>query len=173
VAFVSTKADPVFVNLTPDLRVLGFAAGLAVITCLLFGVVPAIRVTRFEPGAVIKGGGRGMTAGRERFSLRRALVVVQVALSLVLVAGAGLFLRTYVSLALLGPGFTPDGLSVAAITLPDSVAPAERARWVATLQDAAGNAPGVRRAAASFMTPMSGWSISARESTGPRSRRTP
>jgi hypothetical protein len=53
--------------------------------------MPAVRATRIEPGAVMKAGGRGLTAGRERFGLRRALVVVQVAVSLVLVAGALLF----------------------------------------------------------------------------------
>jgi putative ABC transport system permease protein len=73
--------------------VLGFAAGLAVLTSLLFGLAPAIRATRMEPAAVLKSGGHGMSAGRERFSLRRALVVAQVALSLVLVAGALLFSR--------------------------------------------------------------------------------
>jgi len=94
VAFLSTSNNPVFLDLTPDWRVLGFAAGLAVLTCLLFGLAPAIRATRMEPGAVMKAGGRGMTAGRERFGLRRALTVVQVALSLVLVAGALLFSRS-------------------------------------------------------------------------------
>src|SRR4030095_6709554 len=76
VAFLSTSADPVFLNLVPDWRVLGFCGGLAILTCLLFGTMPAIRATRMEPGAVMKASGRGMTPGRERFSLRRALVVV-------------------------------------------------------------------------------------------------
>src|SRR5215813_13326291 len=80
VAFLSASDNPIFLDLTPDWRLLGFAAGLAIMTCLLFGLAPAIRATRMEPGAVMKAGGRGMTPGRERFSLRRALVVVQVAL---------------------------------------------------------------------------------------------
>src|SRR5262245_8586190 len=88
VALLRTNNDPVFLNLAQDWRVLGFAAALAVLTCLLFGLAPAIRATRMDPGAVMKSGGRGMTASRERFSLRRAITVTQVALSLVLVAGA-------------------------------------------------------------------------------------
>src|SRR5262249_14755813 len=91
VSFLSAGNDTVFLDLTPDWRALGFAAGLAVLTCILFGLAPALRATRIEPGAVMKAGGRGLTAGRARlhgFSLRRALVVAQVALSLVLVAGA-------------------------------------------------------------------------------------
>jgi ABC-type antimicrobial peptide transport system permease subunit len=91
VAFLNTGADPVFLNLAVDWRVLAFAAGLAFLTCLLFGLVPAIRATRMELVAVMKAGGHGMTAGRERFSVRRALLVAQVALSLVLVGGALLF----------------------------------------------------------------------------------
>ena len=64
VAFLSMSNDPVFLELSPDWHVLGFAAGLAVLTCLLFGLAPAIRATRAEPGAVLKSGGHGMTAGR-------------------------------------------------------------------------------------------------------------
>ncbi len=113
VAFLSTSADSVFLDLTPDWPVLGFAAGLAVLTCLLFGLAPAIRATRMEPGAVMKAGGRGMTASRERFSLRRALVVAQVALSLVLVAGALLFSRSLGKLLTVDTGFRQEGVLIA------------------------------------------------------------
>ena len=115
VAFLSTTDNPVFLDLVPDWRVLGFAAGLAVLTCLLFGLAPAIRATRMEPGAVIKGGGRGMTASRERFSLRRALVIAQVALSLVLVAGALLFSRSLSNLLTVDTGFRQDGVLIAGV----------------------------------------------------------
>src|SRR5258708_3699033 len=73
VGFLGSSADQVFLDLRLDWRVLGFATTLAILTCVLFGLAPAIRVTWMEPGAVMKAGGRGMTAGRERFSLRRAL----------------------------------------------------------------------------------------------------
>src|SRR4030095_2779735 len=58
VSFLSTSNDNVFLNLSPDWRVLGFAAALAVLTCVLFGLAPALRATRIEPGAVMKAGGR-------------------------------------------------------------------------------------------------------------------
>src|SRR5258708_8384156 len=64
VAFLSTTADPVFLELALDWRVLGFAVGLAAVTCLLFGLAPAIRVTRMEPGAAMKTGRRGVPARR-------------------------------------------------------------------------------------------------------------
>jgi predicted permease len=113
VAFLSTSNNPIFLDLTPNWRVLGFAAGLTVLTCLLFGLAPAIRATRMEPGAVMKSGGRGMTAGRERFSLRRGLLVAQVALSLVLVAGALLFSRSLGNLLTVETGFRKEGILTA------------------------------------------------------------
>jgi predicted permease len=115
VAFLSTSNNPIFLNLTPDWRVLGFAAGLAVLTCLLFGLAPAILATRMEPGAVMKAGGRGMTAGRERSSLRRGLVVAQVALSLVLVASALLFSRSLGKLLTVDTGFRQEGVLTATV----------------------------------------------------------
>ena len=115
VSFLSTGANPVFLDLTPDWRVLTFAIGLAGLTCLLFGLAPAIRATRMEPGVVLKTGGRGMTASRERFSLRRALVVAQVALSLVLVAGALLFSRSLGKLLTVDTGFQREGVLTARV----------------------------------------------------------
>jgi len=115
VAFLSASDNPVFLDLTPDWRLLGFAAGLAILTCLLFGLAPAIRATRMEPGAVMKAGGRGMTPGRERFSLRRALVVVQVAISLVLVAGALLFSRSLGNLLTIDTGYRQEGIKIATV----------------------------------------------------------
>src|SRR5262249_2577153 len=72
VSFLSADGDTVFLDLALDWRVLGFAAGLAVLTCVLFGLAPALRATRIEPGAAMKAGGRGLTAvsasRRHRFS---------------------------------------------------------------------------------------------------------
>ncbi len=112
VAFLSTEGDPLFVDLGTDWRVLGFTAGLAVMTTVLFGLAPAMRATRVAPGAVLKAAGRGMTAARERFGLRRILVVSQVALSLVLVVGALLFVRSLRNLTTLNAGFQKDGILI-------------------------------------------------------------
>src|SRR5207248_1228821 len=88
IAFLSSPNDPVFVGLGLDVRVLLFTAGVAVGTCLLFGLLPALRATRVAPATAMRAGGRGLSAGRERFGLRRLLVVAQVSISLVLLVGA-------------------------------------------------------------------------------------
>ena len=89
---------------------LGFTAAMAVGTCLLFGLLPALRATRIAPAAAMRAGGRGTTAGRERYGLRRALVTAQVALSLVLLVGALLFVRSLQKLLDVQPGFRPEGI---------------------------------------------------------------
>jgi hypothetical protein len=78
-----------------DWRVFAFIGLVASAACVIFGVVPALRATRMNAAAVMKAGGRGSTDTHERFRLRRVLVVVQVALSLALVVGALLFVRTH------------------------------------------------------------------------------
>jgi predicted permease len=95
-----------------DWRVLAFAVGVAIATCVLFGLAPAIRATRIEPGAAMKSSGRGLTAGHGRFSIRRALVVVQVALSLVLTASALLFTRSLNNLLHSETGFQQEGVLI-------------------------------------------------------------
>ena len=109
-AFLTTANDPVFVGLALDVRMSSFTAAIAVGTCLLFGLAPALRATRIAPAAAMRAGGRGTTAGRERHGLRRALVIAQVALSLVLLVGAVLFVRSLQNLLGVQPGFRPEGV---------------------------------------------------------------
>lgn len=158
VAFLSTASDPVFLDLAPDWRVLSFTSGLAVLTCLLFGLAPALRLTRIEPGAVMKTVGRGMTASRERFSLRRALVVVQVALSLVLVAGALLFSRSLSKLLTVDTGFKQEGLLISTVNFQRINPPAERMPALKDdLLSRIRAIPGVESAAISNIIPLQGW----------------
>jgi len=112
IAFVSTPDNPVFLDMPTDWRVLGFAAALALLTTLLFGLAPALRAGNVAPGSVLKTGGRGMTAGRERFRLQRILVASQVALSVVLLAGALLFARSLQNLMTRNPGFQQNGMLI-------------------------------------------------------------
>src|SRR5262249_20071617 len=112
IAFISSPDNPIFLDMPTDWRVLGFAAGLAILTTVLFGLAPALRVGSVPPGSVLKTGGRGMSAGRERFRLQRVLVASQVALSLVLLAGALLFARSLQNLMTRNLGFQQNGVLV-------------------------------------------------------------
>ncbi len=110
VKFLSTDTNPFSLAMTNDWRVLSFTAFMAVSTCLLFGLAPAFRSSRTEPGSVLKSGGRGMTGGRRRFAFQQALVVSQIAFSLVLLVGALLFVQSFWNLRTLNPGFRENGI---------------------------------------------------------------
>ena len=155
--FLSTAGNPLFIDLSMDWRVFAFTGGLAIATCLVFGLAPAIRVTAGEPGAAMKAGSRGTTDSRERFGLRRTLVVVQVALSLVLVVGALLFVRSLRNLIALDAGFRQDGILIATIDLQRAQVP-EGARRAALddLTDRLRRLPGVDAGAAALIVPLSG-----------------
>jgi predicted permease len=109
VSFLSTENNTVFLDLGVDWRVLGFTAAVAVGACLLFGLTPAIRALRVEAGVVLQSAGRS-SAGNYRFSAQRSLIVGQVALSLVLVVSALLFIRSFRNLVTLDPGFREAGI---------------------------------------------------------------
>ncbi len=115
VSLLSTQQNQLFLDLSTDWPLLGFTAGMAILTCVLFGLTPALRASRVAPTEAMKASGRGLTAGRERFTLRRALVVAQVALSLVLVVGALLFSRSLGKLLAADAGFRQEGVLIAQI----------------------------------------------------------
>lgn len=92
-----------------DFRVLGFTLGLSLLTGIIFGVAPAWRSTRVDLTPTLKDSGRGSSAVH-RSLLSRGLVVVQVALSLLLLIGAGLFVRTLLNLQRVDPGFNTQNL---------------------------------------------------------------
>src|SRR5439155_26134142 len=125
-SFISTKRDQLYFDLDIDWRVLAFTIGLAILTCLLFGLVPALKATRSDPSTALKASNPGLTANRERFGLRRALVVSQVALSLVLLVGALLFVRTLSNLSSLDVGFQQDGILITSLDLSSLNIPVER-----------------------------------------------
>jgi putative ABC transport system permease protein len=157
VASLSTQNNPLFVDLGTDWRVLGFTIGLAVVTCVLFGLAPAIGATNVSPGVVLKESGRGTTDGRSRFGLRRILVVSQIALSLTLLVGALLFARSLGKLASVDAGFQRDGILVTDIDFTSLNLPTERRIPFANeLLDRLRAIPGVESAAISKIVPLSG-----------------
>ncbi len=160
IAFLSPQQNPVFLELTPDWRVLGFAIGLAVLTCILCGLAPAIQASQTEPGTALKANGRGTTAGRNHFLLRRVFVVSQVALSLVLLTAALLFVGSFRNIVNVNAGFQQDHLLIADFEFASLKLPAEaQMTFKQKLLLRIESIPGVRSAAEVQMIPLSqsGW----------------
>jgi len=107
---LSSEGDFLQLDLTLDSHTFAFMAAVAATTCLIVGLVPALRSARLDPGETIKAGGRGLTADRNHFSAQSLLVVVQISISVVLVAGALLFVRSLRNLMTLDPGFRAKGI---------------------------------------------------------------
>jgi predicted permease len=156
VSYLSTANDPVFVGLPFDWGMLGFTASLAVLTCLLFGLLPAVRATQLAPASAIRSGGRSVTAGPERFSLRRFLVVAQVSMSLVLLAGALLFARSLRNLLTVDAGFKPEGILTVILDFGTQYPKERRPAVYRELHDRMLNSPGALSAAQVLFTPVSG-----------------
>ena len=101
-----------------DLGALAFTAAISLASGLLFGVIPALVVSRPDLNAVLRDEGRGATATRSRSRVRSLLVVGQVALSLVLLIASGLLVRSFIRLQTASPGFEPKGVLTMQIELP-------------------------------------------------------
>ncbi len=165
VKLLSTDTDPFYLAMNNDWRVLSFTAFMAVSTCLLFGLAPAFRASRTEPGSVLKSGGRGMTMGRQRFAFQQALVVSQIAFSLVLLVGALLFVRSFWNLMTMNPGFRESGILRVYVNFRRLDLPPERYEiFKHDLLEKIRTIPAVESAATSTHVPLDGstWSLGVR-----------
>jgi putative ABC transport system permease protein len=153
VRLLSKAGNELQLDTAPDLRVLVFTMGIAVLTGLLFGLAPALRATSVSPNNVLKEHARGMVAGR--FGLGRALVTGQVALSLMLLVGAGLFLGTLRNLLTTDLGFSLHHvLLVRADMMQTNVPKEQRPRVYREIVERLRGVPGVQSASSSAMTPI-------------------
>ena len=107
-------------NVALNGRAVAAAAGLSVLTSVLFGLVPALQASAFDINAALSDSGSRNSAGRSRPIVRRLLVVSEVALGVVLLVVAGLLIRTFVGLRSLDPGFDPSQLTTARVSLQDA-----------------------------------------------------
>ena len=153
VAQLTTADNPVALELPVDWRLLGFLTALSVTTAVAFGLVPAWRARRLDAIDAVTHGGHGRVT--RRGALSGPLVIGQVALSLVLVVAAGLFARTFSTLASRDLGFEPDGLQLVFLEA-GRVDGTERPALFARLREAASHLPGVRAAGVSVIEPISG-----------------
>ena len=127
-----------------DLRVLGAAAGLSLLTGLLFGIVPALQLSRPDLVTALKDGARSGTAVVPQ-RLRSALVVAEVALAVVLLVGAALFIGSFVSVIRIDPGFSPDHVLTAQISprLESRIQPRDSGPALAEIVERISRLPGV------------------------------
>jgi predicted permease len=146
-----------FVELTLDVRVLAFTVVVSLATGVLFGLVPSMQATRADVVSAIKEEARSTGPSRRRFALSNALVVAQVALSLVALVAAGLFVRSLQGAHQIDPGFETERLAV--VTVVPGQAGYSQARaeeFYRLVQERAEGLPGVRSAAWSSSVPLFG-----------------
>ncbi|MBC7895729.1 MAG: ABC transporter permease [Cytophagaceae bacterium] len=146
-----------------DWQTVAFALLLSLVSAALFGLVPALRLARADLHSALKEGGRGVGMASSRDRVRRALVVAEVALSLVLLTGAGLLIRSGIRLQRVETGFDVRRLFTGAMTLPrvSYGAPEQVARAYREIHEAVQRVPGVESAALVFSIPLFGGSASA------------
>jgi len=163
----SLPGDPAARNLSsdPDLRVATFALAVGLLTALVFGIVPALQATRAKVTSALKDDSGSVAGGGRQARLRRLLVVAQVALSMLLLAGAGLFARSLYNLKALDPGFRVD--NVLAFSVDPSLSGYEGDRLTALyrrMQDELSAVPGVRDVSMSETGALTGnqWSMTVR-----------
>jgi predicted permease len=155
--FINGESGSWFLAVHLDGRLFGFAALIAIATCALFGVAPALRGARVPPGAVLRAGGRGLTEHHGRFGLRRILAGSQVGLSLVLLTAALLFARTLGNLMTQDLGLRPEGLTIAYVDFSRlNLPPERRAAFRREMMRQIEATPGVISAAETSVIPLSG-----------------
>jgi putative ABC transport system permease protein len=146
-----------FVDLTIDGRVLAFTAIVSLATGIVFGVLPAMRASRPDIVDALKEETRGGGTGRRRATLSRALVVVQVALSVVSLVAAGLFLRSLGRASQIDPGFDVEHVAAVNVNAGQGGYTGERARqFFRTVHERAGSTAGVRSTAWANAAPLTG-----------------
>ena len=141
-----------------DGRVVAFTAVVSLLTGIVFGLAPALQLSRTEPGDTLKQGGRSGDAGHRR-AFGNALIVAEVALSLVLLVGAGLLVNSFARVRDVAPGFNPEGVLTMRIAPPEAKYPTFE-RGEAFYRDLFGRlraTPGVRSVGATNAIPLSGF----------------
>jgi putative ABC transport system permease protein len=150
-------------EIRPDATVLFFTFALSVITGLAIGIVPALAASKPQVQATLKESGRGTTSGRGQRRLRSTLVVAEVALAVVLTLGAGLLLRSFLSVLAIDPGFRSDNLLTLQIALPTTYASADQRRALySTLFSRLESLPGVVSAGGTTRLPLGSTNVTTK-----------
>jgi predicted permease len=127
-AAVSDPGKPYWIDFRVDFVVFGYVAAICALTAVLFGLAPALHVSKTNNNEVLKEGARGTTGNRRARWLSGTMVVTELALTVVLLAGAGLMIRSFMKLETLDAGFPIDHLMTMRMQLPEAKYPTEEAR---------------------------------------------
>jgi predicted permease len=169
---VSLVAAKVPLNVTPDLAVLGFTMFVMLLTAILSGLVPALKSTQVQLIPAIKGGSLSASAPPARLGLGRALVALQIAVSLLLLVGAGLLIRSLANLENQNLGFNPQHVLLVRINPELAGYKSQQLSGLyRQLLDRIGALPGVRSASIGATSPMSGGETAADISVEGQARR--
>jgi predicted permease len=155
VAFVGDQI-PSYVKPDIDARVLGFTLLVSLLTGIVFGLAPALQASKPGLNELLKEGGRGSTGGASRHRIRRALVITEVALALMLLVGAGLMMRSFERLQAFNPGFEADNLLSVRMNLPRSYTPEQARAFQQQLVERIEGLPGAKSVALSSDVPLDG-----------------
>jgi putative ABC transport system permease protein len=150
---------PPEVSIAMDLRVLFFLMVATVLTSITFGLSPALQASRRGPVEVLKEGGRSSSAGRRAVYARHVFVAVQVAAALILLAGAGLMIRSFQRVMDVDTGYDTEGIVAAYLPLPMDRNPetASLTQYIQQILDEVGAVPGVKATAVATAIPLRGW----------------
>ncbi len=150
---------PAEANIAMDGRVLLFLAAVTVLTSIAFGLTPALQTSRRGPAEALKEGGRASSAGRRAIHARHLFVAAQVAAAFILLAGAGVLIRSFQRVMDVDIGYDTEGIVAAYLPLPvdRDPEPTALAQYVQQMLDEVRGVPGVRDAAVASAIPLRGW----------------
>src|SRR5262245_4575449 len=146
------------IDLSLDGRMLAFNLAVVLLTGCIVGIVPALQASRPNMNEMLKDAGRGSTSGRRQQFMRNALVVIEVAMSVILLIGAGLMIRSFIHLQHVDPGFNPNNVRTIEFSLPKEKyrGKDQQAAFYTQLIERVAVLPGVQVAAAACAVPFSG-----------------
>jgi len=155
---LSPPNTPRFDEIKPDTRVFLFTLGLTILTGIVFGLAPALQASRTDLSGGLKEGARGDSGGAHNKRLRSAMMVAEIALSFMLLVGAGLLIKSFMRLRDVSPGFTADNVLAMRISLPSTKYPKgePRVQMLRQTIEHLQSMPGVQSAGAVLSLPLGG-----------------
>lgn len=150
---------PAEANIAMDRRVLLFLALVTILTSVVFGLTPALRASRRDAAEALKEGGRTSSAGRRDVYVRHAFVAAQVTAAFILLAGAGLLIRSFYRVMDVDTGYDTEGIVAAYLPLPNErePEPAALTQYIQQVLDEVRAVPGVQDSAVATAIPLRGW----------------